>query len=380
LKPFSYIYLFVAAILLIVATPILLLVSFKKKYRDSIPARFFLWKNPPFEKEGIWFHVCSFGEVRSIKPLIDDLSLPVNISVITNTGYKEAEAVSENVRFLPYELWLPWWVRKQKLLVVSEAELWYMLFLSAKMKGTRTIFINARISDHSYQNYKRFAFFYKRIFENIDEVYAQSQKDKERLEELGAKNITVCGNIKAYGKVAVSKQYPKPSQNVLTLASTHEGEEKMILDRIVIKDGMKIIVVPRHPERFDEVAHTLREFANKKHISFGRFSEIESFEKDITLVDKMGELVNIYAISDIVLLGGSFVDGVGGHNPLEPAHFKTKIISGPYYFNQKALYELVENIEIVDIDDLPHALSIVQASKANLKVDIKPIKEALDVV
>jgi 3-deoxy-D-manno-octulosonic-acid transferase len=297
--------------------------------------------------------------------------------VITQTGFEAASKYSADVRYLPYELWLPFWIKRQKLLVVSEAELWYMLFFTAKRKGAKTMLINARISDRSYNRYKRFRFFYKKIFENIDQVFAQTTLDKKRLEELGANNIVVCGNIKAYGEITLSKRYEKPQAEVITIASSHEGEEKILLDSFELKEGMKLIVVPRHPERFDEVAKLLREFANQKHLSFSRFSKSGNFKSDITIVDMMGELVNVYAISDIVLLGGSFVKGIGGHNPLEAAYFETKIISGKYYFNQKALYEMVENIEVIDIEDLPHAFMRVKKSRANFDVEIKPIIEAI---
>jgi 3-deoxy-D-manno-octulosonic-acid transferase len=380
LKAFSYLYLLIAAILFIVAFPILLLATLKQKYRVSIPKRFFLYKNPPFKKEGIWFHVCSYGEVVSLKPILSDLVGDINISVTTNTGYEMAKKYKADVRFLPYELWLPFWVNRQKILVVSEAELWYMLFFMAKLKGAKVILINARISDNSYKSYQRFSFFYKKIFENIDEVFAQSQKDMDRLKLLGAKNIKVCGNIKAYGEIKTTKEYKKPDKSVITLASTHDKEEKLLLENMRLRDDMKLIVVPRHPERFDEVAKFLKDYANKNRLSFSRFSQSENFDSDVVLVDCMGELVNIYAISDVVLLGGSFVKGVGGHNPLEPASFGCKIISGKDYFNQKSLYELVENISIIDADELPHALVVAKESKVNLFVDIKPIKEAINSV
>ena len=380
MKAFSYLYLLIAAILFIVAFPVLLLATLKQKYKISIPKRFFLYKNPPFSKEGIWFHVCSYGEVVSLKPILSDLVGDINISVTTNTGYEMAKKYNADVRFLPYELWLPFWVNKQKILVVSEAELWYMLFFMAKLKGAKVILINARISDNSYKSYQRFSFFYKKIFENIDEVFAQSQKDRDRLELLGAKNVKVCGNIKAYGDIKTTKDYKKSHKSIITLASTHDKEEKLLLENMKLRDDMKLIVVPRHPERFDEVAKFLKDYANKNRLSFSRFSQKESFDSDVILVDCMGELVNIYAISDIVLLGGSFVKGVGGHNPLEPAAFGCKIISGKDYFNQKSLYELVENISIIEADELPHALVVAKESKVNLFVDIKPIKEAINSV
>ena len=85
--------------------------------------------------------------------------------------FEEAKKISSNVRYLPFEIFLPFWVNKQKVLVVMEAELWYLLFLFAKKKGAKTLLINARISDKSYKSYKRFSFFYKRIFQNIDKSH-----------------------------------------------------------------------------------------------------------------------------------------------------------------------------------------------------------------
>ncbi len=374
---FKLLYFGKATLLYIVALPFLLLLVLKDKYKLSIPARFFLYKNPPLPSDRVWFHVCLFGEVRSLKPILQKIDKRVNLTVTTQTGYAEAKSLNADVRYLPYEIFLPFWIRRQKLLIVSEAELWYMLFLSAKQKGARVILINARISDNSYESYKRFAFLYRRIFENIDKVYAQSQTDKKRLIELGARDVEVVGNIKAYGKIVSTKEYPKPKELVLTLASTHKGEEELLLKDLSTKD-MKLIVVPRHPERFDEVAKHLSEYANSRGLSFKRFSESGELKADIVLIDAMGELVNIYAISDIVLLGGSFVPNVGGHNPLEPAAFGCKIISGKHYFNQKPLYEIVRNIEVVEADEINQAIERAKPSSYDANVDIEPIIEEIE--
>ncbi len=356
--------------------PILLLLSFKEKYKLSIPKRFFLIDNPPFKKEAIWFHVCSFGEVISLKPLLARLDDDVNVSVTTGTGYVEAQKLKADVRFLPFESLLPFWVTRQKVLVVSEAELWYMLFFMAKKRGAKTLLINARISDNSYKSYRRFSFLYRRIFSYIDIVFAQSEKDRARLLEIGAKEVVVTGNIKAYGAIKTTKTFVKPSQEVVTLASTHSTEEALILGEVDYHDK-KIIVVPRHPERFDEVSLFLEQFAKERRLSFHRFSQREDFESDIIMIDKMGELINIYAISDVVLLGGSFVKNVGGHNPLEPATFGCKILSGKHIFNQKSLFPLVENIEIIEVDEI--ARTILKAKPTNIvgEVKIEPIIEAI---
>lgn len=336
----------------ILALPILILLSFKQKYNTSLPARFFLRNNPPFENEGIWFHACSLGEINSLKTVFKELKDEVvNVSVITGTGYSSAkEENALHVRFLPYELFLPFWIKKQKTLVVTEAELWPLLFIVSKLKGTKTVLINARVSDNSYNSYKKFGWFYRWIFASIDEVFAQSKTDKSRLEELGATNVQVNGNIKTFTKPVLTKKYKKPKKKVIVMASSHENEEQMILENLTLKKDEMLVVVPRHPERFHSVDKLLKEFSKKKELSYETIND--NLKTDIVLCDKMGELVNLFSIADIVLLCGSFKDGIGGHNPLEPAFFDCKIISGKYTFNQKALFSLVENIKVCSIDEL----------------------------
>lgn len=336
----------------LLALPVLIILSFKQKYKVSLPARFFLKDNSSFDKQGIWFHACSLGEVNSLKPVFKLLqNETLNLSVITGTGYKSAKEMNSlHVRFLPYEMFLPFWIKKQKTLVVTEAELWPMLFIVSRLKGTKTVLINARVSDNSYKSYKKFSWFYRWIFGSIDKVFAQSEVDKKRLEELGAKSVHVNGNIKTFSKPVVTKEYKKPSKKVIVLASSHEGEEKMILENINLKNDEMLVVVPRHPERFVSVDKFLQNYTQEKQLSY---SKIDSgLDSDVVLCDKMGELINLYAISDVVILCGSFKDGIGGHNPLEPAFFGTKIVSGEYFFNQKPLFKLVENIEVCSVEEL----------------------------
>jgi 3-deoxy-D-manno-octulosonic-acid transferase len=350
LSLFSIFYYLILSFIYILAIPYLIFKSRNIKYKEAIPAKFFLRNNPKFKENGIWFHSCSMGETKAIKPLIDNYIKEANISVITNTGFEEAKKISSNVRYLPFEIFLPFWINKQKVLVVMEAELWYLLFLFAKKEGAKTLLINARISDKSYKSYKKFSFFYKRIFKNIDKVFAQSQLDKSRLEELGATNIEVIGNIKLAQLPKVNVNLEKPKQVVITAASTHENEEKLILEAFKKERG-KLIVVPRHPERFEKVHLEILEFIKDKNISYERYSDKESFESDIILVDKMGILNDIYAISDVVILGGAF-EKIGGHNPIEPAFFGCKIISGKNIFNQKSLFDCIKNYYLIENDEL----------------------------
>lgn len=353
---FYYSVLFVIYILLI---PYLFYKSKNKKYKDAIPAKFFLKNNPKFEKSGVWFHSCSMGEVKAIKPLLDEFKDEANITVITNTGFDEARAICKSVRFLPFEIFLPFWITRQKVLVVMEAELWYMLFLMAKKKGAKTLLINARISDKSYKSYLRFRFFYKKIFENIDKVFAQSQIDKQRLEELGAKNIEVIGNIKLAQLPKKNQRFKKLDGTTIVAASTHENEEELILNSYKKEFG-RLIVVPRHPERFLKVEELIKNYIKDKILTFHKFSAQEDFSSDIVLVDVMGILNDVYEIGDITILGGAF-EKIGGHNPIEPAFFKNVIISGKNIFNQKSLFECIKNYYLIENSELKEYLEKANA-------------------
>lgn len=355
---FSIFYYILLSVVYILALPYLLFKSKNPKYKQAIPSKFFLQNNPKFNENGIWFHSCSMGETKAIKPLLDYYKENVNVSVITNTGFEEAIKSTENVRYLPFEIFLPFWVNKQKVLVVMEAELWFMLFLMAKKKGAKTFLINARISDKSYNSYKRFSFLYKRIFENIDKVFAQSDIDKQRLEELGAKNVETIGNIKLAQVPKVTKVLKKIDDILITAASTHKNEEELILNAYKRSQG-KLVIVPRHPERFLEVDLLIKEYIKDKNLTYHKYSLQEDFDSDIILVDKMGILNNIFAISDLVILGGAF-EAIGGHNPIEPAYFNCKIVSGKNIFNQKALFECIENYYLIKNDELSDYLNNIE--------------------
>ncbi len=367
----SSFYYFFFFFLYLLAIPFLILLSLKKKYHRSIPARFFLYKNPPFTKKDYHFHACSFGEVRALKPLFEIFKNP-NISVITQTGFDEAKRYGD-VRFLPYEIFLPFWFRECKSLVVMEAELWYMLFLMGKKRCKRVVLLNARVSDRSYPRYKKFRWFYRHIFKNIDLVLAQSQEDKKRLLELGAENVEVVGNIKTYFIPQITKKYKK-QKPLIVIASTHPNEEELILKNLDFK-GYQVVIAPRHPERFLEVEKFLSEFAKKRGLKFEKLSE--ELRGDIILDDKLGELVNLYSIADIVILGGSFVKGVGGHNPIEAAFFNVPIISGRYFFNQKSLYKEVFGIEVCDVENINEAIKKAKPTEIKSKIDLEKIAKLI---
>nr|WP_314071059.1 3-deoxy-D-manno-octulosonic acid transferase [uncultured Campylobacter sp.] len=435
------IYTALAFLAWLVAAPFIFILSFKKKYRTSLKARFFLYKNPKFSPAAVHFHACSLGEVNALVPLISKFE-SVALSTTTQTGFDAALALAPNSRYLPFENWLPFWLTGSRVLVIFEAELWLNLIRSAKSRGSYVILLNARISDRSYASYLRFKFYYRKVFENIDLVLAQSELDAARLRELGAKNIKVAGNIKSANIAVATKDYSAASANsfVLTISNTHEGEEELVLsnlndfikfhgsqsvlekyprttgshgdrslsaaelrdeqgstepvnlnaaslDAAISSDAsfavpntaplngaslnftapnttsstaaphkLKIILAPRHPERFEKVREICKAWAREHGLSFERFSDGAGLESDFILLDAFGELANFYKISNVVILGGSFLRNIGGHSPIEAASFGVPIISGRFFYNQKALYALVRNIALCDADEISGAL------------------------
>ena len=227
------IYTALAFLAWLAAAPFIFILSFKKKYRTSLKARFFLYKNPKFSPAAVHFHACSLGEVNALVPLISKFER-VALSTTTQTGFNAARALTPNSRYLPFENWLPFWLTGSRVLVIFEAELWLNLIRSAKARGSYVILLNARISDRSYASYLRFKFYYRKAFENIDLVLAQSELDAARLRELGAKNIKVAGNVKSANIAVATKDYSAAAANsfVLTISNTHEGEEELVLSNL----------------------------------------------------------------------------------------------------------------------------------------------------
>ncbi len=385
-KFFFILYSVIISLIYTISLPILYFLSKRKeKYKKSIPARFFLKDNPPLSPNGVWFHSCSFGEARAIYPILE--KLPNNILRLTTTTETGFRAISKKVpkesRYLPFEPLLFKWIKPQKVLVVVEAEFWYLLFALAKKRGAKTLLINARISDNSFHKYYRVRWLYKMIFRYIDEVYAQSKIDKERLEKLGAKNITIIGNIKLANIPSATKKLSKPKALLICAGSTHEGEEELILDAFVklkeIEPNSKLVIVPRHPERFNRVSLMVKEVAREHHYSYHNYLDNEAFNSDIVVANVLGELINIYAISDIVILGGAFFP-IGGHNASEPAQFGCKIISGVHYFNQRDIFSTIEGIVITKKEDLSKTLIShrdIKPSKIVNRTDINPILKSI---
>ena len=379
---FDIIYTLLAGILLLIALPILLFASLKKKYKHSLLRRFFLIKNPSFDIYDIWFHVCSLGETKALAPLLERLQkYKIAISVTTQTGFYAAQQYRAQVRYLPYEIWLWFWIKSPRTIVVLEAEFWYLLFRIGTLRGGNVIALNARISERSYPKYYKLRWFYKLLFKQCHHIFCQSEEDKKRFLALGAKSVEVVGNIKLAQKVVQTKQYKKPNSLLIIAGSTHEGEEEGILKAYLaykkrVPDAI-LVMVPRHPERFDKVAELIEK--QTFNLEFTRWSQQQTFSKDITLIDAMGELNNLYAVADIAILGGAFMP-IGGHNPLEPATFGCKIITGNEIFLQKELFKYVTNVQFVELNKLEQALIMAEnmrGSNINSTIDLERVVDYL---
>ena len=322
--------------------------------------------------------MCSLGEAKAIAPIVEKLGTKkIAISVITHTGYEAASKYAAQVRYLPYELWLWFWIECPKTLVVLEAEFWYLLFRLAHTRGARVVALNARISDRSFPKYYRLRWFYRILLSQCDRIFCQSSEDMARFIALGARNVEVVGNIKLSQKIEATKQYSKPEGTIIVAASTHEGEEEGILRGFIAyrshNSSAKLLVVPRHPERFAKVGDLIAKMAPM--MSFSRWSESQRLESDITLVDAMGELNNLYAISDVAILGGAFAP-IGGHNPLEPATFGCKIISGEQMFLQRELFKYVSHVQFTTLEGIETALQNAETmppSQINGSVDLQRV-------
>lgn len=384
------------------ALPILFLLSFKSKYTKSLKRRFFI---PEFLKETsdiYWIHACSFGEVKALQPLVEALekTLKANERVLltttTQTGFTLAKESYPKclVCYLPFESFIPLWVwnLSLKMIVLFEAEFWFMPVFCARKKGAKAFLMNARIS--SFEKYQRGKFFYQRFFCCVDKVFCQKKEDKRKFEALGAKDVEVYGNLKLYIKPQITQQYPTPNQKIWVIASTHQKdsilEEVLILEAILKvlpknpKNFPRILFVPRHLERIRDIQQALDAILrshNLPNLVLGSEVGIEkSLHFPFVLMDTMGILNNLYALAELVILGGSFLKGIGGHNPIEPAFFGVKLISGPYIFHQRALFDGIQNYVLCDISQLEDVLlyaDCLYPSCIVKKVKISKIIQAL---
>ncbi len=303
----------------------------------------------------IWIHAASVGEVKAAAPFIAALpkryqKLTVIISTTTHAGLFEARrsGLAANA-YLLLPLDFSWVVRRlmkrirPDLLVLVEGGFWYNLISEAP----RTILINGKISQKSVDRFRMVPFFSRPLFDKIDLLSLQDELYAERFAHLSvpSKKMVVTGNIKFDQSVPeVDRSHwkkvfsIKEEDRIITLASTHRSEEEQLLlalAPIINKfPDLRIFLAPRHPDRFEEVALLLK----KKQVPFARYSSLQSNRGALVLlIDNMGMLQVCYSLSEVAILGGSFIPHMGGHNIIEPIALGTAVLWGPYIENWSAL-------------------------------------------
>jgi 3-deoxy-D-manno-octulosonic-acid transferase len=344
--------LYVAAPLAFVATALRGLRD--PSYRDRLPERLgftqLRFASPP-----IWIHAVSVGEVQAATALVRALAQrypqhPILVTTATPTGAQRVRAaLGDSVRhaYLPYDL--PGAVRRflarttPTLAIVMEREIWPNLFRECFQRRIPILLASARISERSGQRHRRFAGLFRDALACDVTIAAQTEADAERFRAIGsaAAAVQVTGNIKFDFEVPAEARRlgahiraELGSRPVWIAGSTHEVEEDIVLDahervRAARNDAL-LLLVPRHPNRFDAVKSWLR----ARNVRFITRSTRQAVAADtsVLLVDTLGELLSFYAAANVAFVGGSLVP-VGGHNLLEPAALNRPIVVGPYNFN-----------------------------------------------
>ncbi len=320
----------------------------------------------------IWVHAVSVGEVVTSVPLIKEIrkrhaALRIVLSTVTDTGQEiAAEKVAgiADIVYLPFDL--PWVFRRAlrqmgpALFIVMETELWPNIFRICKMERVPILICNGRLSDDSFKGYKKMRFFIKEVLKCVDLFCMQDRIYAERIMELGAEEgrVRVIGNLKFDTKPSgrLPEWVSHLEGTIILAGSTHEGEEELMVSAFtdLKKDfpDLNLILAPRHPDRFNRVEDMVRDKGlpylrrsvlahgspimvnDEKGDSAGQEQSAKSFKLSgyVIILDTIGELASVYRISDISVIGGSFVS-CGGHNPLEPAFWGKPVICGPHMEN-----------------------------------------------
>jgi 3-deoxy-D-manno-octulosonic-acid transferase len=310
---------------------------------------------PPLPSGCLWVHAVSLGETRAALPLIRALlerypDQPLLVTTTTLTGSRQVrEALGERVLhvYAPYDL--PGAVRRflrqtrPRLAVIMETELWPNLLRQCAVAGIPTMIANARLSERSARGYARIRRLTASMLRDVTLIAAQAEADADRFRALGAPRVAVTGNLKY--DLSLPDDLPErgwqlrrellgEERRVWIAASTHAGEDEPILAALALLrprwPELLLLLVPRHPERFDGVAALCRQQGCK----LVRRSEQRACAPDtaVFLGDTMGELLLFYAAADLAFVGGSLVD-TGGHNVLEPALLGLPVLFGPHMFN-----------------------------------------------
>lgn len=341
----------------------------QRKYRNTLAARLGLKlpQCPQTAASVIWIHAISMGETRAVIPLFQKLKkeypeAQILVSTTTETGLAEAK---KNMPEAAAHFLLPFdfsWIIKRvvnkyqpNLLILVESDFWHNLLHQVKKRKGHVVLINGKISERSFKRFQRLSFFSKRLFSQIDHFCLQNEKYKDCFVQLGVEQIrcTITGNIKLdftpkflsvdelnRDREEFGIQLKDP---VIVIGSTHPVEEETLLqsfEPLFEKiSNLKVILVPRHPERFKAVGELLK----KKGYHFITYTEraLKSGNESIILVDAMGLLNRCYQLASVAIVGGSFVERIGGHNILEPTLVGVPVLFGPYMSSQTDLVDLV---------------------------------------
>lgn len=333
----------------------------------------------------IWIHAVSVGELLTAIPLIEALyqehpQIPLVITCTTLTGHTLAqERLSSiaTVLYAPLDFSLSVnaflnLIRPQALIIL-ETELWPNMIALSSQRGIPIALVNARLSDTSFRNYARFSFLCASMLKHIGLIATQSEEDTKRFLALGARPNTVStlGNLKYVRAQMLRQSYSedKPCALfsaptlILLAASTHEGEEELVLNAYQElcqhQPLLKLILVPRHPERAADVL----ELCHKKNLSATLFTSLEptqTIESKVLVVNVIGQLISLYRYADVVIIGGSFI-AHGGQNPLEPAALGKPIVFGPHMFNFKSISrDLLSSHAAIQLADAAQLVSTLK--------------------
>ncbi len=323
-------------------------------------------------QKGIWVHAASLGEVNAVKPILLELRrrLPTTQILLTTTsetGMKAAAKIGNGISAALSVLDVPHLRRKQfhqldpGLICIVETEIWPNMLYEAAKKKIPVLFLNARMSESTLSRLRKTSTMLKYVSASVGEIFASAESDAQRFKQLFSAPVTLAGNIKgavslaAYDKESIRKQWNFDATDFIVCAgSTRPGEEKMILEMLPRLQreipNIKIIVAIRHPQRSQEVRGIFRK------TGFRAFGDPQPAKGSagVFILDVLGQLDKAYAMCDLALVGGSFVD-FGGHNPLEPVFYHKPVIMGPHHSScentVKALLE-ADAIRVVDAEDL----------------------------
>ncbi len=330
------------------------------EYWQRKAERFGFFNLPPSTKPVIWVHSVSMGETIASGPLVKQLQKiypdhRILITTMTPTGSAQVQKIhGDSVDHVYASYDLPGAIKrfldkvKPVMAIVIDTELWPNTIAACHKRRIPVLIVNARLSERSARGYGRFSLLTRPMLEQIDMVAAQNDETARRFLELGLpeKQLSNTGSIKfdldvspeviAAGKALREKwqQGMGSDIRIFVAASTHEGEDQQILDafKTILRDApeMRLLLVPRHPERFDSVHQLIHD--NQLSVVRHSLGTQPQETPRVILGDTMGEMMKLFAASDIAYVGGSLVP-TGGHNMLEPAALNLPVLSGPHVFN-----------------------------------------------